>query len=88
MTSKKNTVIADVLPQYSDEGVIHAGSLDIVRVKGGNDSQVSYQDASGAPVERRSPLGYQVYWFTVMFLNVGQMIGTGVFSTRLSTNIH
>ncbi|CZS89791.1 related to methionine transport protein, high affinity [Rhynchosporium graminicola] len=37
--------------------------------------------ASGAPVERESPLGYEVSWFTIVLLNVGQMVGTGVFST-------
>jgi hypothetical protein len=41
-----------------------------------------YQDANGAPVEQVSPLGYHVGWFGIMFLNVSQMVGTGVFSTR------
>ncbi|KAF1955073.1 amino acid transporter [Byssothecium circinans] len=40
-----------------------------------------YQDANGAPVEQISPLGYHVGWFGILFLNVSQMIGTGVFST-------
>lgn len=86
MASKKNEVVEDVLPEYSDEEVvIRDGSLEFVRVQGGNDSKASYQDASGAPVEQDSPLGYQVYFSTAMLLNVGQMIGTGVFSTRMST---
>ncbi|PBP26362.1 High-affinity methionine permease [Diplocarpon rosae] len=38
-------------------------------------------EASGAPVESESPLGYEVSWLTVILLNVGQMVGTGVFST-------
>ncbi|KAF2731965.1 amino acid transporter [Polyplosphaeria fusca] len=40
-----------------------------------------YQDGSGAPVEQISPLGYHVGWFGILFLNVSQMVGTGVFST-------
>ncbi|KAF1971270.1 high-affinity methionine permease [Bimuria novae-zelandiae CBS 107.79] len=39
------------------------------------------QDASGAPVEQVSPLGYHVGWYGILFLNVSQMVGTGVFST-------
>lgn len=41
-----------------------------------------YQDGNGAPVEQVSPLGYHVGYAGIMFLNVSQMIGTGVFSTR------
>jgi len=41
-----------------------------------------YQDASGAPIEQVSPLGYHVGWYGILFLNVSQMVGTGVFSTR------
>ncbi|KAL1600584.1 hypothetical protein SLS60_006970 [Paraconiothyrium brasiliense] len=40
-----------------------------------------YQDANGAPVEQISPLGYHVGWYGILFLNVSQMVGTGVFST-------
>lgn len=58
------------------------GSLEFVQEIGGNDSNPSYQEASGAPVENVSPLGLHVTWFTTIFLNIGQMIGTGVFSTR------
>jgi hypothetical protein len=43
-----------------------------------------YQDANGAPVEQVSPLGYHVGWAGILFLNVSQMVGTGVFSTRKS----
>ncbi|TVY33450.1 High-affinity methionine permease [Lachnellula subtilissima] len=57
------------------------GSLEFVHEVGGNDSKPSYQEASGAPVESISPLGTQVGWLTTIFLNIGQMIGTGVFST-------
>ncbi|PVH93935.1 amino acid transporter [Periconia macrospinosa] len=40
-----------------------------------------FQDGNGAPVETVSPLGYHVGWFGILFLNVSQMVGTGVFST-------
>ncbi|KAF2679848.1 amino acid transporter-like protein [Lentithecium fluviatile CBS 122367] len=40
-----------------------------------------HQDGNGAPVEQISPLGYHIGWFGILFLNVSQMIGTGVFST-------
>ena len=59
------------------------GSLEFVHEVAGNDSKPSYQEASGAPVENISPLGTQVGWLTTIFLNIGQMIGTGVFSTRM-----
>ncbi|KAL6702793.1 hypothetical protein ACN47E_000929 [Coniothyrium glycines] len=39
------------------------------------------QDASGAPVEQLSPLGYHVGYAGILFLNVSQMVGTGIFST-------
>jgi len=60
------------------------GSLVYVAQQGENGSVPTYQEASGAPVEIRSPLGYRVQWFTIIFLNIGQMVGTGVFSTRES----
>jgi hypothetical protein len=60
------------------------GSLEYVAQQGENGSVPTYQEASGAPVEVRSPLGYRVQWFTIIFLNIGQMVGTGVFSTRKS----
>lgn len=41
-----------------------------------------YQDGNGAPVETVSPLGYHVGYAGILFLNVSQMVGTGVFSTR------
>ncbi|KAG6864983.1 hypothetical protein C0991_005852 [Blastosporella zonata] len=44
----------------------------------------SYEEAAvttGAPVEKISPLGYHVDSLSVIFLNISQMIGTGVFST-------
>ncbi|KAG6026835.1 hypothetical protein E4U41_001158 [Claviceps citrina] len=61
--------------------VVYDGRLAFTRVKGGNGSEATYQEAAGAPVERDSPLGYHVGWVTIIFLNVNQMVGTGVFST-------
>lgn len=48
-----------------------------------DDGRPVYQDGNGAPVEQVSPLGYHVGWAGILFLNVSQMVGTGVFSTRM-----
>lgn len=66
----------------SSEEVIHDGNLAYVSTKAQNGSKAAYQEAVGAPVESKSPLGYNVGWMTVIFLNVNQMIGSGIFSTR------
>ena len=58
------------------------GSLEFTVAQGGNGSLPSYQEASGAPVETSSPLGYFVGPVTIILLNVSMMIGTGVYSTR------
>ncbi len=60
------------------------GSLHYIAEKAENDSGTSYQEATGAPVEITSPLGYSVGPVTIILLNVSKMIGTGVFSTRES----
>lgn len=73
------TAAADTASISSAE--ISDGSLKYTLEKGGNDSQPSYQEASGAPVERSSPLGYTVGPITIIMLNVSKMIGTGVYST-------
>ncbi|KAG7132932.1 High-affinity methionine permease like protein [Verticillium longisporum] len=65
----------------SENSVIHDGKLAYVRFAAGNGSGPSYQEAAGAPVESKSPLGYHVNWVTVIFLNINMMIGTGIFST-------
>ncbi|KAG4269247.1 hypothetical protein FPRO04_12122 [Fusarium proliferatum] len=65
----------------SDPALLRDGNLAFTRVQGGNDAKASYQEAIGAPVETNSPLGYHVGWLTIIFLNVNQMIGTGIFST-------
>lgn len=60
---------------YTDGGVV-------IGEKGENGAGVTYQSASGAPVEARSPLGYAVGTWTALFLNVSMIVGTGIFSTR------
>lgn len=68
----------------SDPSEIVAGGTYYIAGKGANNKETSYQDASGAPVEESSPLGYDVGPLTILFLNVSKMIGTGIFSTRKS----
>lgn len=63
--------------------VLREGNLKFAVEQGGNDSLPSYQEVTGAPVERFSPLGYAVGPVTIMFLNISKMIGTGVYSTRM-----
>lgn len=63
-------------------GELSDGNLKYTLEEGGNDSPASYQEATGAPVERNSPLGYSVGPLTIIFLGVSKMVGTGVYSTR------
>ncbi|OJK04648.1 hypothetical protein ASPACDRAFT_21029 [Aspergillus aculeatus ATCC 16872] len=68
--------------ERSDEfSVINDGNLNYTAAGGANSSKLTYQEASGAPIETKSPLGYSVGAVTVVGLNLNQMIGTGVFST-------
>lgn len=67
---------------YDHYNEVSEGKLKYVENKGGNNSHASYQEASGAPVEVNSPLGYKVGAITILFLNLSKMIGTGIFSTR------
>lgn len=60
------------------------GSSRYTVEEGINNAKLTYQDAGGAPIESKSPLGYSVGWLSVLFLNMNMMIGTGVFSTRMS----
>jgi amino acid transporter len=68
----------------TDEDVLSDGDLKFVGNTGGNSSQTFYQEASGAPVEVQSPLGYSVGSITIIFLTLSKMIGTGIFSTPSS----
>lgn len=65
-----------------DQSELTDGTMHYVAEKAGNDSGTTYQEATGAPVEVNSPLGYNVGPVTIIFLNVSMMIGTGIYSTR------
>ena len=71
--SKPGTVI---------EAQIDHGGAHYIGERGGNDAPPTYQDASGAPVENKSPLGYAVGPATITLLNITMMIGAGIYSTR------
>ncbi|KKY32048.1 putative high affinity methionine permease [Diaporthe ampelina] len=74
--SGADVATADNASQVSD------GSITYVGEKGGNNAAATYQEASGAPVERDSPLGYAVGPLTILGLNISMMIGTGIYSTQ------
>lgn len=65
-----------------DQSELTDGTMHYVAEKAGNDSGTTYQEATGAPVEINSPLGYDVGPVTIICLNVSMMIGTGIYSTR------
>lgn len=67
---------------YLEARRVKTDSLEYVTEQGGNGSLPTYQEATGAPIEVDSPLGLGVGWITIIFLNMNNMIGTGVFSTR------
>ncbi|KAL1983485.1 hypothetical protein VTN96DRAFT_10306 [Rasamsonia emersonii] len=81
MAPKEPVVSATSDSSSPAASVIDDGSLKFVYEQGGNNALPSYQEATGAPVETRSPLGYKVRWVSATMLNIGMMIGTGVFST-------
>lgn len=66
---------------------ISGGGLNFAVEHGGNESGPSYQEASGAPVERDSPLGYSVGPIAIVTLNLSKMVGTGIYSTPASVLI-
>lgn len=77
-----------VSPGYShDVTGVKSTSLEYIALQGENGGDPTYQEVSGAPIERKSPLGLSVTWITIIGLNLNQMIGTGVFSTRESPTI-
>lgn len=59
------------------------GNLKYVGEQGGNSAPIAYQEASGAPIETHSPLGYNVGPITIVFLNLSKMIGTGIWFLNL-----
>lgn len=66
--------------EIGDPKFLKVEDIDYVEEKGGNGG-LSYQIATGAPVEAFNPLGYNVGFWTALMMNVGQTIGTGIFST-------
>ena len=83
-SSDKGSVTDAVVPALPavEQRYLVAGHEKFVGEQGGNDAPPTYQDAAGAPVESHSPLGYNVGFWTALFLNVCMLIGTGIFSTR------
>jgi hypothetical protein len=71
-TSPVQSVTASGHVQVTD------GDLKYIGEQGGNNAPVAYQEASGAPVETHSPLGYNVGPITIVFLNLSKMVGTGL----------
>jgi amino acid transporter len=72
---------ANVQVSISDAKFLKVEDVDYVGEVGGNGGGASYQVATGAPIEVDSPLGYRVGFWTALMMNVGQTIGTGIFST-------
>lgn len=80
---EKGTNVAIQANTVSQENVIVDGDNTYTAAEGINSTSVTYQLANGAPVEKSSPLGYSVTFWTSLCLNINQMIGTGIFSTRM-----
>jgi hypothetical protein len=80
---EKGTFKESATPASPQDDSSDSDSLQYTTEVGGNTSRATYQEASGAPVEVNSPLGYSVGPVTVIFLNLSKMIGTGIFSTRV-----
>ncbi|KAI9369082.1 high affinity methionine permease [Aspergillus egyptiacus] len=68
----------------SDDTMLDGGTLHFTADSGSNSSLPTYQEATGAPVEVHSPLGYYAGFVTLIFMNINKMVGTGVFSTPSS----
>ena len=79
-TKNEQEVTTTSTSLYHEE--VTDGSLHYVVDKAENDTPTTYQEASGAPVETKSPLGYAVGPITIVFLNLSKMVGTGIYSTR------
>jgi hypothetical protein len=59
--------------QTSQTAFIAAQDRQYAIEKAGNNSNTSYQEVSGAPVETKSTLGYNAGYVTVVFLNISKM---------------
>ncbi|KAF9005316.1 high-affinity methionine permease [Hymenopellis radicata] len=56
-------------------------SVEVVLAAGNLSLDEEHKNLGGAPIEDVSPIGLDVGWWTAVFLNFSQMIGTGIFST-------
>ncbi|KZV78077.1 hypothetical protein EXIGLDRAFT_784326 [Exidia glandulosa HHB12029] len=65
---------------HKDKGYDSASltSVDIVLADDA-DLDAVHRNPGGAPIEDESPIGVEVGWWTAVFLNFSQMIGTGIF---------
>lgn len=79
---KGENVDVSTTNQDSKEDFLVDGDISYTVAEGANSSTATYQDARGAPVETNSPLGYSVNQWVSLCLNINQMVGTGIFSTR------
>lgn len=77
-----NAKVESHSPSNSSDDIIQDGDTRYTMAVGMNSTNATYQDAAGAPVETDSPLGYSVSFWACMCLNINQMVGTGIFSTR------
>ncbi|KAG8969116.1 hypothetical protein FRC03_004431 [Tulasnella sp. 419] len=54
---------------------------DVGVITNGVELDSAHQNVGGAPIEDQSPMGNQIGWWSIIFLNTSMMIGTGIFST-------
>lgn len=81
-STKRSESVVATSNDAATGAIIREGNLEFQVEKGGNGAQESYQEVTGAPVEKYSPLGYSVGPLTIILFNISKMIGTGVYSTR------
>ncbi|TXT11197.1 hypothetical protein VHUM_01948 [Vanrija humicola] len=78
--SRRDSEKSSIYDDAGERHFIHA-QLDYVGEKGGNGAEETIQTTTGAPVEVRNPLGYNVGFWTTLLINVSHLVGTGIFST-------
>ncbi|VEU23047.1 DEKNAAC104300 [Brettanomyces naardenensis] len=81
MTSKLGTVKDVVLGAIYGSEPGKAADTNVETLSVTSDD---YQDSDGAPVEKKSPLGYHITAFSTFYLIVQGVIGTGIFATPAS----
>jgi amino acid permease len=67
--------------QGADTRSYFSSSDDEVILADGVDLDHKHKNAGGAPIEDESPMGKELGWWSIVFLNISMMIGTGIFST-------